>query len=588
MNKKISFLLLLVSLSFLVLFVNIALIIPPVPVVEARPDIWVPDDYAKIQWAVGNSTDGDTIRVRNGSYTENVVVYKSVRIIGNGSDTTNVTASSPFLHVFHINVSDVEISGFNITGATGWLNAGIYVEGNSSTIEENIITGNWHGIYLNKSWYSTISQNNVTSNLSDGILLDKSSSNVISNNPNISFNGAPPTADGNGIFLLALSTNNTMSNNNLANNTLNGISLANSNNNTISDNQVWRNGVSKVLGQRYGINALNSDHTIVSSNNASGNKGHGIYLDNSNNSTVSDNIASSNGLHGIFLNNLDNTTVTHNNVTSNNNFGIWLDNCDSCEISGNNVTSNLGDGILLDNTDDTKIFDNIVKSNGAGIQAGIAIRTPPSVRNTIYNNYCNNTINAVDTAGPNDWNITKKAGQSIIGGSWLGGNFWSDYTGFDRRPYDGIGDTRLPYNCSGRISGSPGDWLPLTNRKGPFAILMWIPHEPLVDETVFFSAEDSYDPDGIIIEYFWDFGDETHGTGETIEHVYHAPGDYTVTLTVTDNEGQTDVCEEVVTVSPPTPPPVPEFPIGPALEILFISAIIYTLWRSKRRKKMLP
>ena len=34
--------------------------------------------------------------------------------------------------------------------------------------------------------------------------------------------------------------------------------------------------------------------------------------------------------------------------------------------------------------------------------------------------------------------------------------------------------------------------------------------------------------------------------------------------------------------------PVPEFPIGLALEILFIPIIIYILWRNKQRKKVLP
>ncbi len=37
-----------------------------------------------------------------------------------------------------------------------------------------------------------------------------------------------------------------------------------------------------------------------------------------------------------------------------------------------------------------------------------------------------------------------------------------------------------------------------------------------------------------------------------------------------------------------TPPSVPEFPIGLALEILFIPVIIYIFWRSKQRKKLLP
>jgi len=36
----------------------------------------VPDNYAKIQWAVDNASAGDTIIVRDGTYTENVDVKK--------------------------------------------------------------------------------------------------------------------------------------------------------------------------------------------------------------------------------------------------------------------------------------------------------------------------------------------------------------------------------------------------------------------------------------------------------------------------------------------------------------------------------
>ena len=44
--------------------------------VASATTIYVPDDYAKIQWAVDNASAGDTIIVSEGTYTENVDVKK--------------------------------------------------------------------------------------------------------------------------------------------------------------------------------------------------------------------------------------------------------------------------------------------------------------------------------------------------------------------------------------------------------------------------------------------------------------------------------------------------------------------------------
>ena len=46
----------------------------------------------------------------------------------------------------------------------------------------------------------------------------------------------------------------------------------------------------------------------------------------------------------------------------------------------------------------------------------------------------------------------------------------------------------------------------------------------------------SYDPDGNITTYQWDFGDNTTGTGEIISHVYYKVGEYIISLTVTDED----------------------------------------------------
>ena len=59
------------------------------------------------------------------------------------------------------------------------------------------------------------------------------------------------------------------------------------------------------------------------------------------------------------------------------------------------------------------------------------------------------------------------------------------------------------------------------------------------------------DSDGTIVSYAWDFGDGTTGTGATPQHVYAAGGTYDVTLTVTDNLGDTGSITLPVTVADP-------------------------------------
>ena len=61
-----------------------------------------------------------------------------------------------------------------------------------------------------------------------------------------------------------------------------------------------------------------------------------------------------------------------------------------------------------------------------------------------------------------------------------------------------------------------------------------------------FDAAGSFDPDGTIASYSWQFGDGTSGSGPTAHHVYATGDPHNVTLTVTDDSGATGIVRKPV------------------------------------------
>jgi chitodextrinase len=71
-----------------------------------------------------------------------------------------------------------------------------------------------------------------------------------------------------------------------------------------------------------------------------------------------------------------------------------------------------------------------------------------------------------------------------------------------------------------------------------------------------FDASASSDSDGNIVSYAWSFGDGNNGSGVTTSNTYSAGGTFSVTLTVTDNEGATGSSTQQVTVVDPNALPI--------------------------------
>jgi PKD repeat protein len=76
----------------------------------------------------------------------------------------------------------------------------------------------------------------------------------------------------------------------------------------------------------------------------------------------------------------------------------------------------------------------------------------------------------------------------------------------------------------------------------------------LTSASVSFDGSASFDPDGTIVGYAWDFGDGSTGSGATPSHSYSIAGIYSVKLNVTDNSGSTAISTQTITITdrPPT------------------------------------
>ena len=81
----------------------------------------------------------------------------------------------------------------------------------------------------------------------------------------------------------------------------------------------------------------------------------------------------------------------------------------------------------------------------------------------------------------------------------------------------------------------------------PFAVING-PYSGDEDSEISFSSSGSNDPDGSIVGYSWDFGDGETSTDANPSHVYSDPGEYTVTLMVTDDKGISNMATTSCTV----------------------------------------
>jgi parallel beta-helix repeat protein len=141
--------------------------------------------YSTIQSAVNAASSGDDVIVCPGTYNEWVDVFKSLTIrsnSGNPLDTIVNRSGSGDYAGFEIDADNVNISGFTVTGFTGYtlgiINSGILVyQSEHANISNNNLINNEIGIKLKFANYSIVENNNISSNADYGIWLGYNSNN---------------------------------------------------------------------------------------------------------------------------------------------------------------------------------------------------------------------------------------------------------------------------------------------------------------------------------------------------------------------------------------------------------------------------
>lgn len=118
------------------------------------------------------------------------------------------------------------------------------------------------------------------------------------------------------------------------------------------------------------------------------------------------------------------------------------------------------------------------------------------------------------------------------GGYWVCKNSWSPFwanNGFFNIEY---GALNIDSGTIAWVDYNPEsfDWEPVASTGGMY--------HGSVENPITFSGIDSFDVEGEITDYKWDFGDGTTGEGITVTHEYDSKGIYNVTLTVKDQIGQ--------------------------------------------------
>jgi nitrous oxidase accessory protein len=297
-------------------------------------------NYTRIQDAIDDVSDGDTIFVYSNRYQECICVTKQICLIGEDRNTTIIDGGMEG-DVVLISMSSVTIRNFTIiNGINDMKTHGISVGGQPNVqilnvqIRECIIKNNYGGIRLNNVTDSSINDCFIHNNTSCSITIYLSSDNINVNNCQIKDNGDDKQHPG-GICIDGISyqcSNIRVTNCTIKNNSIEGISISLSNHIEICNNDIIENSQRGIL-----INGMAGSISNIQVHNNT------IFKNGGGNTCFSAGILISNCLHCV--------AIRNNNIVSNKRYGILLLQASGIIVTKNNIMENVRYNAFINYTD---------------------------------------------------------------------------------------------------------------------------------------------------------------------------------------------------------------------------------------------